>query len=181
MTRKHGPWTIKERVEKYSNELIEVREDQVIQPDGKPGTYATVKIKEGISVLALDADGFVHLVKEFRYALGSESIETVSGAIDEGESFEAAARRELREELGIEAKQLTSLGRFDPSTSMIDSPAHLFLARDLSFKEQQTEATETIKPVKMKLEQAVRMVLQSEITAGVSCVLILRADYYLKS
>jgi 8-oxo-dGTP pyrophosphatase MutT (NUDIX family) len=181
MRKKHGPWTICERRQKYRNEFIEVNEDQVIQPDGQAGAYATVKIKEGTSILALDEDGFVYLVREFRYAIGRESTQTVGGAIDEGEKPVAAARRELHEELGIEAEQWSPLGRIDPATSLLNAPSHLFLARTLKFGEQQTEGSETIKPLKIKLEQAVQMVLQNEITDAVSCVLILMAERYIKS
>ncbi|HYE64901.1 MAG TPA: NUDIX hydrolase [Pyrinomonadaceae bacterium] len=179
MKRKHGPWTITETARMYRHELIEVFEDQVIKPDGQPGVYATVKIKEGASVLALDQDGFVYLTKEFRYALGRESIEVVSGAIDEGERPVEAAQRELREELGIEAAELIELGRVDPIPSMVDSPSHLFLAVSLKFKDQKQEGSEVIEPVKVKLEDAVRMAISGEITHGSSCVLILRANSYL--
>jgi 8-oxo-dGDP phosphatase len=119
MRRKHGPWTITESVRKYSNQFIEVIEDQVIQPDGEPGTYAVVRMKPGISVLALDEGGTVYLTRQFRYATGRESIEAVSGGLDEGENARDGARRELREELGIEAKEWTELGLVDLDTSIV--------------------------------------------------------------
>jgi 8-oxo-dGTP pyrophosphatase MutT (NUDIX family) len=180
MTRKNGPWTITGSELKYHHELIEVHEDQVIRPDGTPGTYATARIKEGISVLALDEEGFVHLSKEFRYALGRESIEVVSGAIEEGEDHADAARRELREELGIEARDLTPLGQVDPLPSMVNSPSNLFLARGLKFREPQQEGGETISRLKVSFDEAVHMVLAGDITHGSSCVTILRADSFLK-
>ena len=177
--KRHGPWTIKQTTRKYRHELIEVYEDEVTKPDGEPGTYATARIKPGASALALDADGAVHLIKEFRYAIGRESIEVVSGTIDDGEAPIEAARRELKEELGIEAADWVPLGRVDPMTSLIDSPASLFLARGLKFVEQEQEGSEVIEPVKIGLDEAVRMVMAGEITHGTSCVLILRAKHYL--
>lgn len=95
MTRKHGPWTIKETTQKYRHNLIEVYEHQVIKPDGSHGIYVTVKVKPGVSVLALDDEGTAYLAREFRYASGANSIEVVSGAIDDGEQPGDAARREL--------------------------------------------------------------------------------------
>jgi 8-oxo-dGTP pyrophosphatase MutT (NUDIX family) len=180
VSRRHGAWTIKERVLKYENEFIEVNEDRVVQPDGQPGHYATVKMKAGVSVLAIDADGFACLTSQFRYAVGKESIEVVSGAMDEDEEPEAAARRELREELGIDAAELISLGRIDIDTSIVNCPAHQFLARDLSFKETKQEDTENISLKKMRLDEAVSKVMKSEITHGPTCVLILKASDYLK-
>jgi 8-oxo-dGTP pyrophosphatase MutT (NUDIX family) len=179
--RKHGPWTINASTVKYEHKLLTVNEDQVTRPDGTPGIYATARVKAGVSVLALDDEGFVYLASEFRYAVGRQTLEVVSGAIDEGEQIETAARRELREELGIEAAQLTALGRVDPMTSLIDSPAHLFLARKLRFVAQQPEGSERIVTVKLILAEATRLVYESEITHGASCVLILRAQTYLQA
>ena len=180
MSRKHGPWTINETTEIYRHTLIEVFEDQVIKPDGQPGTYATVKAKAGASVLALDADGFVYLAREFRYAIGRESIEVVGGAIDEGETPSDAALRELKEELGIEACELIELGHADPITSIVDSPSHLFLARRLKFREKEQEGSEAIETVKVSLDEALRMVMSNEITHATSGVLIVRANHYLQ-
>jgi 8-oxo-dGTP pyrophosphatase MutT (NUDIX family) len=176
--RKHGPWTINASTVKYEHKLLTVNEDQVTRPDGTPGIYATVRVQAGVSVLALDDDGFVYLAREFRYAVGRKTLEVVGGAIDEGEQIEAAARRELREELSIEAETLVLLGRVDPMTSLIDSPSHLFLARQLRFVEQQHEGSERIERVKLSLTEAARLVYESEITHGASCVLILRAYHF---
>lgn len=180
MERKHGPWIIKETVSKYKNPWIEVNEDQVIRPDGKPGIFGTVKMKSGISVLAVDEEGFGYLTSEFHYALGKNSIETVSGAIDENEKPLDAAKRELEEELGIRADEWINLGIVHPFTSVIDSPAYLFLARKLRFTKRRLEGTEKITCKKIALQDAIQMVLDSKIIHGPSCVLILKAQEYLK-
>jgi 8-oxo-dGTP pyrophosphatase MutT (NUDIX family) len=177
--RKHGAWTIKETTEKYRDEFIAVYEDSVIRPDGKPGTYATVQLKPGVSVLPFEPDGTIYLTRQFRYATGAESIEVVSGGIDE-EDASGAALKELREELGIEAAELISLGRMDMDTSIVRSPVSLFLARGLKFTEAEQEGTERIELFKTTLEQAVGMVLRSEITHSPSCVLLLKAGRYLE-
>ncbi|HEX5706614.1 MAG TPA: NUDIX hydrolase [Pyrinomonadaceae bacterium] len=177
--KKHGPWTIHGSELKYRHELMKIYEDEVTRPNGEPGVYAFASIKPGVAVLAIDEENFVYLVREFRYAVGRESVEVVGGAIDEGEEASDAARRELKEELGIEAKELTPLGRVDPITSIIDSPSNLFLARGLTFGETDREGGESISTVKLKLEEAARRALTGEITHGASCVLILRAREYL--
>jgi ADP-ribose pyrophosphatase len=180
--RENGPWKIKNTTARYRSELIELYEDDVIKPNGEPGTYAVARIKPGVSVLPLDDEGNIYLAKDFRYAVGRETLEAVAGGIDEGEPEPDAARRELKEELGIEADDFVKLGQVDPMPSLVDSPSHLFLATGrLRFKEQELEAGENVRAVKMKLGEAVRLVLQSEITHGSSCVLILRADAYLKT
>lgn len=181
MEKKHGPWIIKETVLKYKNPWIEVREDQVMRPDGKPGIFGVVEMKPGISVLALDEEGFVYLTEEFHYAIGKESIEVVSGAIDKGEKPIDAAKRELEEELGIKAEEWIDLGKVDPFTSVIHSPAYLFLARKLRFTETKQEGTEKIQCKKILLQDIIKLVLESKITHGPSCVLILKVQEYLRS
>ena len=176
MDKKVGRWTIKASERRYKDDFVEFWVDDVVGPDGKPKQRAVTKMLPGVSVLALDGEGFVHLVKLFRYAVGRESVEVVAGAIDEGEEPLEAARRELREELGIEAEEMLDLGHADAVTSQALAPARLFLARGLSFGEPEQEDTEDIEPLKVSLEEAVGMVMSGEITQALSGLLIMKAD-----
>ncbi|MCT7952017.1 NUDIX hydrolase [Ancylothrix sp. C2] len=176
MSEKNGPWTIEETEKKYHNSFIDVQEDQVVQPDGKPGSYATVKMKAGVAVLPMDDEGNVYLVKQFRYALKRESVEVVCGAIDGDEPPLEAAKREVKEELGIEAAEWTDLGMFDMDTSIVNCPVFLFTATNLKFTSTEREGTETMKTVKMSLEEAVENVMESSITHGPSSILILKGN-----
>ena len=174
MERKNGSWTITSTTQKFKNEFIEVNEDEVIQPDGKNGKYATVEMKAGCCSLPIDADGNVYLVRQFRYALRAESLEAVCGAMENEKPIDAA-KREVKEELGIEAADWQSLGTAETDTSIVHCPAHFFVARDLEFKEPEREGTETIKTVKMSLDEAVEKVLSGEIKHALSCLVILKA------
>ncbi len=176
---KRGPWKIKKIILKYKNPWIEVNEDQVIRPDGKPGIFGVVTMKSGVSVLPLDSDGYVYLTDEYHYAVGRKTVEAVSGAVERGEKPIETAKRELQEELGIVAKKWTDLGVVDPFTTAVKSRAYLFLARNLSFTRKNPEGTEIIKMVKVKLDKAVKMAMDSKITHGPSCVLVLKVNNYL--
>ena len=176
MERKHGPYTIRSSECLHRDEFVEVWLDEVVRPNGEPGRYATMRMRPGVAVLALDEDGFVHMVKMFRYAVGKECVEVVQGMIDDGEEALEAARRELSEELGIEARELTDFGLVDAVTSQVFSPSRVFLARGLSFGEPDRESTERMRPVKVKLDEAVRMVMDGEITQATTCALILKAS-----
>jgi ADP-ribose pyrophosphatase len=158
---------------------MEVREDQVVRPDGKDGIYGVVEMKNGASVLPMDDENNVYLTKEFRYALGEESIEAAGGVVDDGEDGIQAAKRELKEELGIVADEWVDLGRLEPFTGAVHSSANLYLARGLKFGSTKAEGTEIISVVKITLNEAVEMVMNSEIVHGQTSVLILKAARYL--
>src|SRR4028118_541533 len=127
MERKNGPWTIKNTEKKYADEFLELNVDEVIKPDGNPGSYATVQIKSGVAILPIDEDGNVYLTKQFRYAIGKESIEVISGGIEEEGNPMEAAKREAEEEIGIAADEWIELGVFHLETSMIKGPVYLFV------------------------------------------------------
>jgi ADP-ribose pyrophosphatase len=173
-TRQHGPWQIIESREVYCDPWIRLRRDEVIRPDGQPGSYCVVDLKPGVSVLAIDDDNNAYLTEEFHYGVGRVTVETVSGGIEPGDNALATAKRELKEELGIEAAHWTDVGTVDPFTANVVSPTKLYLARGLTLGEQQLEGTEKIRRVKLPLQQIIQMVASSEITHAPSCVLILK-------
>jgi ADP-ribose pyrophosphatase len=176
----HGPWKIVESHEIYRDAWIRLQMDDVIRPDGKPGTYSVVTLKPGVTVLAMDDDGYVYLTKEFHYGVGRTTVEGASGGIEPGERPLDAAKRELQEELGIEAEDWTELGVVDPFTASVVSPTRLYLARKLRFGAQALDGTELIQCVKLSLGEAVEKVIQSEITHGPSCVAILKVALGLR-
>lgn len=179
--KQHGPWQIKSSIEKYKNPWITVREDQVIRPDGSDGIFGVIEIVPGVSVLPLDEHGYAYLTDEFHYANGKNGLETVSGAIEYGEEPLQTAKRELLEELGIEAEEWINLGRIDPFTTTVYSPAQQYLARALRFQKARPEGTENITMIKISLEEAKKKVMTSAITHGPSALLILKTAAYLKS
>jgi ADP-ribose pyrophosphatase len=172
---KHGPWQILSRREVYRDPWIHVTRDEVIRPDGAPGSHCIVRLKAGVTVLAVDEADNAYLTEEFHYAVGRETLEAVSGGIDEGETPEVAARRELQEELGITASEWIDLGACDPITSVVTSPTRLFLARGLTFGPGAPEGTELISCRKLPLPEAIEMVLDGRISHAPSGLVILKA------
>jgi 8-oxo-dGTP pyrophosphatase MutT (NUDIX family) len=123
---KRGEWTVLDNTVLYNNPWITVREDRVIQPDGQEGTFGVVEMKPGVSVLPVDDDGTVYLVRVYRYTLDRDSLEALAGGVEEDEDPVDAARRELREEAGIEATELVDLGVVDQLTEVVVSPTTSF-------------------------------------------------------
>lgn len=174
----HGPWQIVKRHEVYRDPWLALHKDDVIRPDGQPGTFSVVHLKPGVCVLALD-NQVVYLTEEFHYGVGRTTIEAVSGGIEPGENALVTAQRELLEELGIRAADWLDLGVCDPFTSSVVSPTRLFLARGLEIGKQALEGTEQIRRLHVPLPEAVAMVMDGRITHGPSCVLILKAQMLL--
>lgn len=178
--RAHGPWQIVDSQVRYQDPWVRVVRDEVIRPDGLPGSYCVITLKPGVCVVALDDQDRVHLTREFHYAVGAETVEGVSGGRDGSEPPLLAAQRELREELGLLAAKWIDLGQVDPFTANVFSPTQLYLALELTRCEQELEGTEQIQPVVMGFEQAIEMVMDSRITHAPSCVALLKAARHLK-
>lgn len=162
--------------EVHRGNLVRLRVDSVILPKGTEATYEYVEIKAGSSVLAVEDNHDVWLVREWKYAIDRASLEVVSGGIDASENPLEAAHRELREEAGLEAAEWIPMGVVDPFTTMLRCPNHLFIARGLTPVPREPEEAETFMEVlRMPLTEAVGLVMTGGITHGSSCVLLLKA------
>ncbi|MBV8731075.1 MAG: hypothetical protein JO336_14810, partial [Acidobacteriia bacterium] len=66
----------------HQGKLVRLREDRVVLPQGSEALYEFVEIKHGSSVLAMEENGDVWLVLEWKYAIDRPSLEVVSGGIE---------------------------------------------------------------------------------------------------
>lgn len=173
MEKKNGNWTIKSTTKIYENDYFEVYEDKVIQPDGKDGRYATAHFVPGVCILPIDDEGFVYLTEQFRYVVGKNTLEAVAGAVED-ETPRAAAERELKEELGITAEEITELGTIQLDNSIIKNESTFFVARKLKFEEPDRDSSEEMKIVKLSFREAIEKVLSNEITHSISRALLLQ-------
>ena len=171
-----NPWTTLSSREVYSNQWIELTEHQVINPAGGEGIYGKVHFKnKAIGVVPLDAHGNTWLVGQYRYVLNAYSWEIPEG----GGAFDTpplvSAQRELREETGITAKQWLPILRMHTSNSVTDEEAFIFLAEELTFGENELEATEADLIVKkIPFREALEMVMRGEITDSLSVAALLK-------
>lgn len=170
-----NPWHTLSTHAIYENPWISVREDQVTRPDGAPGIYGVVSMRNtAIGVLPVHADGSITLVGQFRYTLGEYSWEIPEGGCPHGEEPLEAARRELREETGLAASTWESLGRVHLSNSVCDEAGFLFLATDLEQFAPEPEGTEDLQIRRVSWPEALRMARAGEITDGLSLIAIFR-------
>lgn len=174
-------WKLLKRKQIYKNPWISVREDILEDEKGKEKVYGVVSMGYGSSVLPIDNEGNVYLVKQFRYGAGEDTIESPGGSIDSDVNPLAAAKRELKEEIGIEATEWIDLGFVRPLTAVIDHKEYLFIARGFDpahvFEKNEEEGLEL---VKVSLEEAVQMVMESKIIHGPCVAVIMKAQEFLK-
>ena len=179
--QQRGPWAITNSVTVYQNPWMSVREDAVVQPDGKTSVYGTIDFSAdgGVRILPIDAEGMVYLEKTFKYGTGKEEIDTVAGAIEGGEEPLAAAQRELREELGFEAQEWIHLGMAKPLIAYTDHPVHYFLARQISEVSKEEDVNEMVESYRVSMSEAVAMALDGRIVNEGAALLVLKAQAYI--
>jgi ADP-ribose pyrophosphatase len=101
--------------------------------NGRTFTREFIKpFSEAVVILPILPDGRIALVRQFRSAAGIDVLESVAGMIDEGETPEVAAFRELEEETGFSASKITKLGRSYASPGISSEIYHFYLAQDLT-------------------------------------------------
>lgn len=175
-----NPWRVTSTREVYRNPWFSVREDQVIRPDGAPGTYSVVEPKVATGVVALDEHDQVWLVGQYRYPIEIYSWEIIEGGVELGEDSQVAAARELQEEAGLVARDWVKLGpTFYLSNCFTTERADVFLARGLTHVEAQPEGTEVLQVRALPFATVMQMVGSGEISDSVSIVALQRAWAFL--
>jgi 8-oxo-dGTP pyrophosphatase MutT (NUDIX family) len=171
-----SPWQTLSSDLKYDNPWITVTEHQVVNPSGGRGIYGTVHFKHlAIGVLPVDADGNTWLVGQYRYPLGIYSWEIPEGGGRLDMAPLESAKRELKEETGIEADNWLHVLDLHLSNSVTDEAGHVYIATGLRFGDAAPEETEDLALRKLPLAEAYRMVTAGEITDIISVAAILRA------
>jgi 8-oxo-dGTP pyrophosphatase MutT (NUDIX family) len=171
-----GPWTRHSRRIVYENPWITIWHDEVTRPDGAPGIYGVVHFANlAVGVLAIDETDRVLLVGQHRYALDAYSWEIPEGGVPSGEAPLEGARRELREETGIDAATWRELGRSHLSNSVSDESAVLFLATGLTTGTATPDGTEALELRWLPFAEVLAMTMDGEITDALTILAVQRA------
>ncbi|HYG25571.1 MAG TPA: NUDIX hydrolase [Caulobacteraceae bacterium] len=175
----HGkPWRRSNERIRFDNPWLAVREYDAVAPTGNPATYGMVHMKNhAIAVLPLHEDGTVTLVGQNRFVFGEYSWEIPEGGGPLGEAPLDAARRELREECGLEAADWRQILEVQLSNSLTDEKAFGFLATGLSKAETEPDETEDLALARVPAAQALEAALAGHIKDALTVAMLLRLHH----
>jgi len=155
----------------YTGRVLSLDVDTVRFPDGSEGELEIVRHSGAAAVVPLasapaGADPIVLMLRQYRYAAGGPLWEIPAGRLDPGEAPEACARRELKEEAGIEAGRLERLTTIWTTPGFTDEAIHLFWATDLKTVEHAREPDEFIEVVPRPLSTVLAGIRDGDIRDG---------------
>lgn len=168
-----GPWKIKSATAIYDNPWLKVDEFQVISPTGNPGIYGLISFKNlAIAVMPLAENGDTWLVGQYRFTTDSYSWEVPMGGGPLQHTPEESARRELKEETGLSAKELKQIGYFHLSNGVTNEEGYSFIATGLEQGETEFDDTEQLDIKRVPFDEALAMTMDGRITDLLSIVTI---------
>ena len=130
-------WKDKERSRILKTAIFDVNQIRRESSDGRSGNFIEVKIRPCVNVIPLftgsDGKERVVMIRQFRHGSADVTFEFPGGIVDDGETPEQAALRELEEETGLIARKLTKTGCVNPNSAFINARAHFFVAEDLEY------------------------------------------------
>ena len=160
----------------FDGTLLHVKRDTVKLPNGGESTREWIKHPGASAVIPLLDDGQIILVKQYRYPIGRITLEIPAGKLDApDEDPLLCATRELSEETGYQAENITKLTTVATTVGFSNEYIHIYAATGLTAGKQHTDEDEFINVVKVPLEKAVEMVNDGRIIDAKSVVSILMA------
>lgn len=159
----------------YRNPWLIVTEYDVVRPDGARGIYSVVDPGANVTIVALEPDETIWLIREFSYPLQRTRWVLPAGRVEPGEDPLHAAQRELAEETGLRAAAWKPLGAFPLSGGISTQVSHIYLAQDLQYGSPAPEGTEHIEPCQMPLREAYDACLTGAISDAAVVLAIWRA------
>lgn len=152
----HESVTASDRV--YEGRILNVRIDTIQMADGRSARREIVEHAAVVAIVPVDSQGNVVLVRQYRLPAKEVLLEIPAGGVDDGEDIEAAAQREMQEEIGHRAGTLRSLAGFFVSPGYVTEVIHAFLATDLVEAPIDADEDEQIEVVRMPFADALRLV-----------------------
>lgn len=157
----------------HSWKRISLVEDDVTLPNKKIISHTTIVHPGAAVILPITDNGEVVLINQYRPSLRKWLLELPAGTIEENESAVECAKRELKEETGINAESFKSIGQVTPMAGFCDEIQHLFVARTLSSPTHlECDEDEVIEVVTTSLKQIEKLIVEDKITDAktIACI-----------
>jgi ADP-ribose pyrophosphatase len=163
----------------YKGRAFSLRLDHLRTPDGKTVKYDIVQHIGSISIVPVDESGQVYFVRQYRQAAQQDLLELPAGTLEEGEPPAEAAAREIREEIGMAAKNLKEIGSFYLAPGYSTELMHVFLATGLTHDPLDPDADEYLSVEKMSVAKAFELAENGQLLDSKSLAALLLARKYL--
>lgn len=164
----------------FEGHIIKVKLDQARLENGSVASREVVEHPGGVAVLAMEPDGTVYTVKQFRYPFAQVVEELPAGKLDGPEAHEKAARRELSEEVGVEAGELRYLGCLLASPGFCTEVLHMYFARGLRHTHQHPDEDEFLEVERIPFDTLYERVMAGELTDAKTVAIVLKVKEILR-
>ena len=148
-------------------------------PNGLTVDLAVIRHPGASAIIALDSDGRLAILRQWRHAIGGYMWEIPAGCRKAGESAFDCARRELSEEAGVAARRWDHIGSIVTIPSFCDERIELYVARELEDAPGVLDVDEVITATRVTFQEALAMISEAKIIDAKSIVAILRARDFL--
>ncbi len=143
--------------------IINLRVDSLKSPAGDETIREVVEHNGGVVIAGETANGNVILVRQYRYSIDMEILELPAGRIEKGEDPFPAAKRELTEETGYEAKTWREMARIFSAPGFCNEVLYLYHATDLVFEGKKLDFDEETEVLEVSLDEAWLMISDGRI------------------
>jgi len=138
----------------FDGVILHVFKDTVQLPNGHPATREVIRHVGAVGVIPITDDGKVIIERQFRYPLDRVITEIPAGKLEsKSEDRLEAAKRELKEETGLEASEWVKLADVTPAAAYTDEVISVYLARGLTMGEAHPDEDEFLNVIKMPLDE----------------------------
>lgn len=163
----------------YEGVIVNVRRDKARLMDGRITNREVVEHPGGVAVFAMDDQGRVALVRQYRYPMGEETLELPAGKLEPGEDPRDSGLRELAEETGLVPGTFEDMGCLYSSPGILAERICLYFAKDLTQGPTHPDDGEFVETVWLPYQDLVDKARRGEIKDGKTLVGILKASFLL--
>ena len=163
----------------YEGVIVNVRRDKARLMDGRITNREVVEHPGGVAVFAMDDQGRVALVRQYRYPMGEETLELPAGKLEPGEDPRDSGLRELAEETGLVPGTFEDMGCLYSSPGILAERIYLYFAKNLTQGPTHPDDGEFVEPVWLPYQDLVDKARRGEIKDGKTLVGILKASFLL--